>query len=165
MRTPHLQGSLTIHRPWLGVWREEIQQYAKDHQLVWQEDPTNLHTHHQRNHLRHVVLPLLEKSAAPGLRQRLWQTAETLQVQGSWLESLIDPTALPAKLALRTLRQFHPGHQRALLMAWFKHQGVENISYQDIVAAQGLLDRPQPARINLSRGRYLRRQKGWLFIE
>lgn len=46
-------------RPLLDVDREALAVYARDHQLQWIEDPSNLDERFDRNYLRHRVMPLL----------------------------------------------------------------------------------------------------------
>jgi len=48
-------------RPLLAWNRAELQAYCRDHRLDWIEDPSNQELSADRNHLRHVVLPLLRE--------------------------------------------------------------------------------------------------------
>ena len=48
-------------RPLLQVPRSHLLDYAHAHGLAWQEDPSNLDTHHDRNFLRQKVMPLLRE--------------------------------------------------------------------------------------------------------
>ena len=52
-------GSLRLVRPLLSVPRTGILAYARERGLGWIEDPANLDPAHDRNHLRHRVLPAL----------------------------------------------------------------------------------------------------------
>ncbi|WP_404940808.1 tRNA lysidine(34) synthetase TilS [Pseudomonas chlororaphis] len=51
------QGHLL--RPLLDVSRDELERYARDHQLHWIDDPSNQDRQFSRNYLRHQVFPLL----------------------------------------------------------------------------------------------------------
>lgn len=64
-----------LARPLLGVWREQLEAYAAEAGLRWREDPTNEHLGYARNALRHQVLPLVERSIAPGARRALARLA------------------------------------------------------------------------------------------
>ena len=48
-------------RPLLQLPRSQLLDYAHAHGLAWQEDPSNLDTHHDRNFLRQQVMPLLRE--------------------------------------------------------------------------------------------------------
>jgi len=54
-------GRGRLWRPLLDVPRVEVSSYAMAHALQWIEDPSNADTRHDRNFLRHAVLPLLEQ--------------------------------------------------------------------------------------------------------
>jgi tRNA(Ile)-lysidine synthase len=51
------QGHLL--RPLLNISREELEAYARKHQLRWIEDPSNTDPGFDRNYLRHQVLPAI----------------------------------------------------------------------------------------------------------
>ena len=51
--------SIPIIRPMLNTTRKEIMKYATDHNLLWNEDPSNLDNKNDRNFLRNVVLPVI----------------------------------------------------------------------------------------------------------
>lgn len=48
-------------RPFLGIARSEIEDYARRHELAWVDDESNADTRYSRNHLRHEVLVGLEQ--------------------------------------------------------------------------------------------------------
>lgn len=50
-----------IVRPLLFASKDELVQYARDHQLSWVEDSSNAQDKYSRNYLRHQVIPLLQK--------------------------------------------------------------------------------------------------------
>lgn len=67
-------GNGRIVRPWLGITRQRLEQQARDAGLQWVEDPTNNDIQHDRNFLRHQVMPLL-RQRWPELDRRLAATA------------------------------------------------------------------------------------------
>lgn len=64
-RLPGLAGlkvsSPGLLRPFAGVNKEEIVAFASRQKVPWREDATNANTTYLRNHLRHAVMPGLEK--------------------------------------------------------------------------------------------------------
>lgn len=60
-----MRGMLPKHhcivRPLLFASKDELLQYASDHQLAWVEDSSNAQDKYSRNYLRHQVIPLLQK--------------------------------------------------------------------------------------------------------
>jgi tRNA(Ile)-lysidine synthase len=64
-----------IIRPLLDFSRDEIEQFARDHNLNWREDSSNATLVYARNRLRHHLLPELRRDWNPALDQALAQTA------------------------------------------------------------------------------------------
>lgn len=50
-----------IVRPLLLISREKLSAFAKQHQLEWVEDSSNLSTKYSRNFIRHKIIPLIEE--------------------------------------------------------------------------------------------------------
>lgn len=61
-------GAGTLIRPWLAMPQQQLRAAAEALELVWINDPSNADEHHDRNFIRHSVLPLI--------RQR-WPSADT----------------------------------------------------------------------------------------
>ena len=70
-------GKGYLCRPMLDYKKNDIVAYAKQHQLQWIEDESNLQERYERNHLRHTVLPLLEKRW-PSVQKSFAKSAELL---------------------------------------------------------------------------------------
>lgn len=77
-------------RPMLELGREEILAWAQRRGLAWREDASNRDPAHERNRLRHQVLPLLDQVHG-GVRGRLAALAEAAadaeraeRAEGSW---------------------------------------------------------------------------------
>lgn len=78
-----------IVRPLLGVWREELEGYARVLGLSWREDATNEHLGFARNVLRHELLPMAEETVAPGARRALVRLSEIARSEGAaWSDAL-----------------------------------------------------------------------------
>jgi len=63
-------GQATLVRPLLKVERARLIAYAESHGLEWIEDPSNARVQHDRNFLRHEVLPTLDQRFV-GWRRRI----------------------------------------------------------------------------------------------
>ncbi len=55
------ERSGNILRPLLLFSKQELENYATEHQLSWRTDESNNKDHYERNAIRHHLLPLLEK--------------------------------------------------------------------------------------------------------
>ncbi|MCY3542214.1 MAG: tRNA lysidine(34) synthetase TilS [Gammaproteobacteria bacterium] len=59
-------GSGTLCRPLLHVEKQELEAYAKQHELTWIEDESNKDTSFDRNWIRHELVPQLQKRFPQG---------------------------------------------------------------------------------------------------
>jgi len=69
--------SLTLWRPLLNQSRQELEAYAKEHQLKWIEDPSNQDLQYRRNAVRKKVIPSLV-SIQPEALANMARSAELL---------------------------------------------------------------------------------------
>ncbi len=52
---------IPLRRPLLGMTREEIADFAREHSLPWREDSTNLENGYKRNKIRNQVFPVFRE--------------------------------------------------------------------------------------------------------
>ena len=78
-----------VWRPLLGVWRDELVDYARAVGLAWREDATNTELRFARNVLRHRILPEVEDRVAPGARRALVRFARRASHDEEGWESLL----------------------------------------------------------------------------
>src|SRR5205809_891591 len=93
---------LVVVRPFLGVWRKEIDIYLREQRLKFREDASNKNLNPLRNRVRHRVIPYLEKMLGRNIRQNIWRTAVIAAEEENWIENQLpdsDEVELPvAKL-------------------------------------------------------------------
>ena len=150
---------LTIVRPLLGVWREEIDAYVGAHQLRFREDASNQSLGPMRNRIRHRILPMLEKEFGRGVRQSLWRAAEIAAEEHAALEEMMPPD-------LRDARKLPVALQRRAVRRWLREHAIADIGFELIERVRALLDPSgDVAKVNLPGNRHARRRSGKLFIE
>jgi tRNA(Ile)-lysidine synthase len=166
MRQRSNYGSLEMVRPLLGVWRSEIDHYVKEHRLKFREDATNEKLEARRNRMRHKIIPWLEKQCGRNIRTTIWRAATVLGEEEDFLETLT-PVGLANNEELKViqLRQLPLALQRRAIRQWLMHKGVSEAGFDVVEEVRGLLAGGAPARINLARGRHLRRRAGKIFLE
>ncbi len=158
---------LTIVRPLLRTWREQIDDYIAHEHLAFREDASNRHLEPLRNRVRHRVLPYLEKTFGRNVRQNIWRTAAIAQEEESFFETLL-PAELTdaAALAVKPLREMSVAVQRRLLDQWMRRSNIANIGFDLIERVRQLVEPAGTvAKTNLPRDRHARRRAGKLFIE
>jgi tRNA(Ile)-lysidine synthase len=102
-RSRRLTEMTTIVRPLLGCSRADIIEFLQSHALDWRDDPSNRSGRYTRNRIRHELLPLLEASYNPRVRQALLRFGLHASRSQAALE-----TDLEALLERCTLRVDHP---------------------------------------------------------
>ncbi|AKG22472.1 tRNA lysidine(34) synthetase TilS [Calothrix sp. 336/3] len=83
-----LTANIFLIRPLLAITRRETAQFCQDYQLPIWEDSTNQDTKYARNRIRQELLPYLRENFNPNLESALGQTAELLQADVEYLESI-----------------------------------------------------------------------------
>jgi len=156
---------LTIVRPFLCIWRTEIDDYVCEHGLMFREDASNKNLTPLRNRIRHRIIPYLEKMLGRNIRQNIWRTAVIAAEEEKWIESeLRDSTH--ADLSLAKLRALPIALQRRALLKWLRTQNVADVGFDAIERVRALAERDtRIAKVNLPENRYARRRAGKIFLE
>ena len=156
---------LTIVRPFLCVWRKEIDDYVSEQRLRFREDATNKNLTPLRNRIRHRIIPYLEKMLGRNIRQNIWRTAMIAADEEKWIENeLRDSTH--ADFSVVKLRALPIALQRRALLKWLRTQNVADVGFDVIERVRSLADRDtRIAKVNLPENRHARRRAGKIFIE
>lgn len=158
---------LTIVRPLLGVWRNEIDKFVRAHRLKFREDASNQNLAPLRNRIRHRVIPYLEKALDRNIRQNIWRTATIAAEEENFFETLLPEklSDLPA-LAVEPLRKMSTAVQRRMLHKWLRSAKVADVGFDLVERVRSLLDLTnRVAKTNLPKDRHVRRRGGKIFIE
>jgi len=156
---------LTIVRPFLCVWRNEINDYVDDYRLRFREDATNKDLTPLRNRIRHRIIPYMEKMLGRNIRQNIWRTAMIAADEEKWIESEIRDST-HADLSVAKLRALPVALQRRAILKWLRAQDVSDIGFEAIERVRSLADRnTRIAKVNLPENRHARRRAGKIFIE
>jgi tRNA(Ile)-lysidine synthase len=156
---------LTIVRPLLSVWRDEIDIYVRERRLKFREDVSNKNLAPLRNRIRRRIIPYLEKTLGRSIRQNIWRTAVIAAEEENWIESQL-PNAMGIDLSVKELRKRPLASQRRQILKWLRGQNVSEIGFEVIERVRSLLDpATRVAKVNLAQDRHVRRRAGRLFLE
>jgi tRNA(Ile)-lysidine synthase len=156
---------LTIVRPLLSVWRDEIDSYVRERRLEFREDVSNKNLAPLRNRIRRRIIPYLEKTLGRSIRQNIWRTAVIAAEEENWIESQL-PNAMGIDLSVKELRKWPLAFQRRQILKWLRTQNVSEIGFELIERVRSLLDPgSRTAKTNLPQNRHARRRAGRLFLE
>ncbi|MFA5975756.1 MAG: tRNA lysidine(34) synthetase TilS [Elusimicrobiota bacterium] len=136
--------NISLLRPLLKFPRQTLLDYLKQQGLRYRQDPTNRSLRYQRNRIRHVTLPYLERDY-PGLGGRLGQSAEIFRQEEDFWDQIVR-----SKL-LKTVRKNNKrividlanllGYHRALVRRIFRHV-LPGLSFQEIERVVALAGSP-----------------------
>jgi tRNA(Ile)-lysidine synthase len=156
---------LTIVRPFLTVWRKEIDDYIREHRLTFREDATNKDLTPLRNRIRHRIIPYLEKTLGRNIRQNIWRTAMIAADEEKWIESELTGST-DAEISVAKLRALPIALQRRTILKWLRAQNVTDVGFEVIGRIRSLADRDaRIAKVNLPKNQHARRRAGKIFIE
>jgi len=157
---------LTIVRPLLSVWRDEIDSYVREHRLRFREDASNKNLAPLRNRIRHRVIPYLEKTFRRNIRQNIWRTATIAAEEENWIDNQMRVSPhREDRLSVKGLRALPVALQRRTILKWLRAQNLSEIGFEAIERVRSLVDPgTRVAKVNLADNQHVRRRAGELFI-
>ena len=157
---------LTIVRPLLGVWRDEIEKYVRRNRLKFREDASNKSLAPLRNRIRHRVIPQIEKQFGRKVRESVRRAATISAAEEDFFELLLPAKLMKVpELAVNQMRALPLAIQRRTLHEWLRASKIPNLSFDLIERVRALLDSDRTAKTNLPQDRHVRRRAKKLFIE
>jgi len=156
---------LTIVRPFLGIWRSQINDYVRQHRLKFRDDASNKHLAPLRNRIRRRIIPYLEKTLDRNIRQSIRRAAVIAAEEESWIEDQL-PDTTDSELAVEQLRDLPVALQRREILKWLRARQITNVGFDVVEDVRLLLDHDaRVAKVNLPQNRHVRRHAGKNFIE
>ena len=158
-------AELTIVRPFLPVWRKEIDSYVRKHRLRFREDASNKNLDPLRNRLRHRGIPFLEKVLGRNIRPTIWRAAAIAVEEENWIDGQL-PDSSAVELSVPQVRALPVALQRRTILKWLRAKDISEVGFDVIERVRSLVDRDAAiAKVNLPRDRHARRRAGKIFIE
>lgn len=120
-------GAGFLGRPLLGFGRAELEAQARAWSLDWLEDPSNRSLRHDRNFLRHAVLPpLLERwpAAVANVGRLAAQMAEAEEILTAVAAEDARVIAVPSRVPRAALERLGAPRQRNLLRHLLREAGL-----------------------------------------
>lgn len=139
-------GRGRLWRPWLRVPRSALEAYAREHDLRWIDDPSNDDERHDRNFLRHRVLPVLRErwphatdafAASAALHAGTAALLDTEDALALARARSLDPQAL----SRQALRALEPARRARVLRRWIADLGLPPLPAEGVARIEAdLLD-------------------------
>jgi tRNA(Ile)-lysidine synthase len=124
-------GDGFLQRPLLKFQNSSLKDYLRENHTGWIEDPSNQQLDHDRNFVRHKLIPLLDQRW-PEVGKRLLLTTRAMSDTRKLLEKLADnylENQLAHPFVLRVTRQTdtNPELFKLVLRRWLKQAGASSI--------------------------------------
>ncbi len=167
-----LTPEVSLVRPLLGVTRAETGAFCEAENLPVYIDTTNADLTFQRNRLRLELIPYLQMHFNPQVSRHLAQTAEILQAEEAYWETLVADwfgqlyQAHPPALKRNALRALPIALQRRIIHRFLDQQAHHRVSFRAVEMVRALLDQPTTTRTaSLSQGQGVIVRGIWLVWE
>lgn len=157
-------GAGRLLRPLLGLGRQALERYARGQGLRWIDDPSNADPVHDRNFVRHQVLPEL-RERFPAVDEALLQGMASRRARDARLRDSTPDRLTATSVALPWLFGLAPAERLAWLRLWLGAHGRALPSSRalcSLLEQLGAAGDRQP-RLALDRGE-LRRFRGQLWL-
>jgi len=124
-------GNGILQRPLLRFQNSALKDYLRENHIDWTEDPSNLCLDHDRNFVRHEIIPLLEKRW-PELSKRLLLTRKAMTDARRLLERLADDylgqnPSHPFVIPITSQLFDEPELFKLVIRRWLKQSGTASI--------------------------------------
>ncbi|MEB3309511.1 MAG: tRNA lysidine(34) synthetase TilS [Snowella sp.] len=166
-----LTCDIQLIRPLLNISRSETGDFCQQFQLPIWEDAFNDKLHYARNRIRQQLLPYLKTEFNPQVETAIAQTAELLQADVHYLETLsenilweiVNPEA--NQLNRVKLRILPLALQRRIIRQFLKHNLETSPNYEQIEEVVQLIIAPNRSRTSTFPKNYFVEAQGeWLVI-
>jgi tRNA(Ile)-lysidine synthase len=155
---------LTVVRPLLHVWKQEIRDYAKKRRLKFSEDATNAENKFTRNRIRNLLVPEIERILGRPFKSNLLRLCEIAADEVELLRELTPKWWELDELPVRDLRTTPVALQRRVIHQWLTRKEIDDVSFEDVEQIRSMLTHQETAKVNLSAGNSCRRRANKLFI-
>jgi len=156
-------GRLEVLRPFLGLSRESIREYAVQNRVAFAEDASNASRDYTRNRIRHDLMPHI-KRIFPAASDALLRLAGIVREEEDFLAS--ETPVFGERISVKELRGLAAALRARAVLRWLRDRGVRDPGFAETVAVLSLLDVENgPAKVNLPAGLHARRSRGEIFID
>ena len=124
-------GHGLLQRPLLGFQSGALKRYLSENNIEWTEDPSNRHLDHDRNFVRHEIIPLLE-NRWPEVSKRLLLTRKAMTDARHLLERVADEyleqnLIHPLVLQITPEPVENPELFKLVTRRWMKRSGASSV--------------------------------------
>ena len=120
-------------RPFLSFQRNEITKYAKENNISWIDDETNLDINYQRNFLRHNVLPTIDAnwlSYRESILRVISHQADSMKIHNEIAQLDMEKISCndTSNLHVGLIKELSEERKKNLIFFWLKNLNLETPS-------------------------------------
>lgn len=161
-----LRSRVGVIRPLLGVSKPEILAYAKQRNLHWREDASNLDQTYLRNYIRHILLPRFSQQD----RQDLLSVVENLTSLNQELDTLLvkhlNDQLIEKRLNRLWFNQLPQAVSVEVMATWLRSQDISNFDKKTLLRLVTAAKTSSPGKVHsVLNGYFMRVTKVNLALE
>ncbi len=151
-----LRSTEVVKRPLLGVSKQNIEEYASQHKLVWREDETNSDTRYLRNHVRQVIMPRLGITGRQRLGDIIARTEKLNDVLDSLLDEYLNAHIIDGNFDRGGFASLPQAASKEVMAAWLRRNDIRNFDAKTIERlVQAAKIKAAGKQVDISRGFWL----------
>jgi tRNA(Ile)-lysidine synthase len=167
--------NITIIRPLIEIPRREIENYLKKIKIQPRIDSSNYDTRFTRNKIRQELIPYLVREFNPNIQEVLYNTVENIQLAYDFISQQvekifkryvkIEPGCV--KIKEEKFKKLHPYLRAELMRRAIQEvkEDLRRVEYDHWREIDSLFEsRPYGSVVDLPRGIWVKKEKGWLVI-
>ncbi len=134
-----LRSTKTLVRPLLGLTKQQIRAYARQHKLEWREDSTNNDETYLRNYIRKQIMPRLDDSARGKLLEHSQKAAVLNDAIHALTVSYLDTQPEALVLERQSFRELPEAVAYEVLAEWLRAHTTVSLTSKLIERLSGAI--------------------------
>ena len=160
---------ITIYRPLIQVFGDQIEQYVQDNSLKYRNDSSNESDDFLRNKTRNKVIPYLKKVYQRDISKPILRASNLSALESDFIDELLSSPDFSwtneKKLSVQKLKNTNTLLRSRIILNWLRNHSVSDVGNAEVDRILKLLKEKNPAKINLPKGKYVRRKNKLIFLE
>ena len=161
--------SINLLRPFLDIWRCDIDSYVKANSIRYREDTSNLSNEFLRNRVRNILFPSLRKIFQRDVTKAISRAAEVSMRESDMIDEMLLSSEFSwinkSELPLIKLNKLNDALQGRVILYWLRKANVSGVGFTEVELVRSLIKDNSTAKINLPGGKYVRRRNKQIFID
>ncbi|MEE2808745.1 MAG: tRNA lysidine(34) synthetase TilS [Verrucomicrobiota bacterium] len=160
---------IELLRPFLSVWRSDIDSYVTANSIRYREDTSNRSNEFLRNRVRNTLIPKLKKIFQRDIAKSVSRAAEVSMRESDMIDEILLSAEFSwinkEELPLTELNKLNDALQARAILYWLRKANVPGVGFTEVELVRSLLKDESTAKINLPGGKYARRRNKVIFID